>query len=58
MEEIKELKKILQNLHEIETSFSVEFDYDLPRDLNEAYRHVSIAAQHLEHYLDEKNNML
>jgi len=58
MEEIKELKKILQSLHEIETSFSVEFDYDLPRALYEASRHASIAAQHLERYLGEKNNIL
>ena len=54
-EEIKELENILSKLHEIETSFSVEFDGGLPRDLDEAYRHVSIAAEHLEHFFGREN---
>ena len=54
-EEINELENILSKLHEIETSFSVEFDGSLPRDLDEAYRHVSIAAEHLEHFFGREN---
>lgn len=50
-EKFKELKKILHSLHEIETSFLIEFEYNLPHDLDETYKHVSIAAQHLDHYL-------
>lgn len=49
-EEIKKLEEILSDLHKIETSFSVEFDSDLPHDLEEAYRHVSIAAEYLENF--------
>lgn len=47
----KELKEILCSLQEIEASFCVDFEYNLPRDLDETYKHVSIAAQHLDHYL-------
>lgn len=54
-EEIRKLEEILSGLHKIETSFSVEFDGSLPHDLDEAYRHVSIAAEHLEHFLGKED---